>query len=62
VVARDVQQGDVEPADQVLEVVERQVAAADDEVGLDAGQAIAVETLIDLVGDREDADRGIRSA
>ena len=61
-VAGHVQQGDVEPADQVLEVVERQVAAAQDEVGPDAGQAIAVQTVIDLVGNREDAQCAIRPA
>ena len=54
-VAGHIQQWDVKPADQVLEVIERQVAAAQDQVGPDAGQAVTVETLIDLVGDREDA-------
>jgi hypothetical protein len=55
VVARHVEQRDVEAADQVLEIVEGQVAAAQDQVGPDLRQALAVETFIDLVGDGEDA-------
>ena len=54
-VAGHVQQRDVDPADQVLEVVERQVAAAEDQVGTKARQPVAVEPLIDLVRDGEDA-------
>lgn len=54
-VAGHVQQRDVDPADQVLEVIERQVAAAKDQVGTKARQPVAVEPLIDLVRDGEDA-------
>jgi hypothetical protein len=53
-VARDIQQGHVEPADQVLEVVEREVTAAEDEVGLEVPKPVAVQRLLDLVGDGED--------
>jgi hypothetical protein len=55
VVARHVEQGDVEPGDEVLEVVEGQVAAAEDQVGTQSVEPVAVERLVDLVGDREDA-------
>lgn len=54
-VARDVQQGHVEAADEVFEVVPGQVAAAEDEVRLQGRQPFAVESLFDLVGDGEDA-------
>jgi hypothetical protein len=55
VVARHVEHGNVEPAHQVLEVVEGQVAAADDDIGTDLGEPIAIERLVDLVGDGEDS-------
>jgi hypothetical protein len=56
VVARDVQHRHVEPADDVLEVVEGKVATAQNQVRLDRGQAVAEQRLIDLVGDGEDLD------
>jgi hypothetical protein len=62
VVARDVEQRDVEPADEILQIVEGQVAAAEDQVGPDLRQAVAVETLIDLVGNGEDARLSLRRA
>jgi hypothetical protein len=55
VIAGHVEKRNVEPADQVLEIVEGQVAAAQDQVGPDLRQAIAIEAFIDLVGDGEDA-------
>lgn len=54
-IAGHVEKRNVEPADQVLEIVEGQVAAAQDQVGPDLRQAIAIEAFIDLVGDGEDA-------
>jgi hypothetical protein len=57
VVAGDVEKGHVEAAHEVLEVVERQVTAAEDQVGVQAPQPVAVQRLLDLVGDREDARR-----
>jgi len=55
VVAGYVQKGDVETADQVLEIVEGQVAAGKDDVGPDRREPVAVERLVDLIADREDA-------
>lgn len=59
-VARHVEKGNVQPADEVLEVVERQVAAAQDQVRPDRRELVAVESLLDLVGDGEDAQLGLR--
>jgi len=61
VVAGNIEERHVEPADDVLEVVEGKIAAAQDEVRFDRGQAIAIQRLVDLVGDGEDA-RGSTSA
>jgi hypothetical protein len=62
-VARHVQQRHVEPAHEVFEVVERQVAAGDRQVGPQRGQAVGVQRLVDLVRDREDArQRFVRRA
>jgi hypothetical protein len=55
VVAGDVKQRDVEAADQILEVVERKVPAAEHDVRPHRGQLVAVEALFDLVRDGEDA-------
>lgn len=57
VVARDIQERNVQLADQVLEVVERQVAAGEYQVGLDRRQPVAVQAFVDFVGDGEDARR-----
>src|SRR5207249_3747819 len=55
VVAGHVHQRLVRPADQVLEVVEGQVAAGDDQVGPKLCEQVAVEGLLDLVRDGQDA-------
>jgi hypothetical protein len=55
VIAGDVKQRDVKAAHQVLEVVERQIATRDDEVRTYRGQPLAVQGLVDLVSDGEDA-------
>ena len=52
-VAWDVEERHVEPADQIFEVVEGQVAAAHNEVRLDGAQPVAIETFVDFVGDGE---------
>ena len=52
-----VEQGHVEPAEQVFEVVEGEVTAAEDQVGVEVSQPVAVQRLFDLVGDGEDARR-----
>jgi len=57
VVAGDIQKGHVGPADDVLEVVERQVSAAEHQVGVLCAELVAVEGFVDLVGDGEDARR-----
>ena len=54
-VAWDVEQRDVEPADEVFEVVERQIATPEHQVRIQPGQAVAIERFVDLVGDGEDA-------
>src|SRR5260370_1364931 len=55
VVARHVQQGHVEAADDVLEIVGGQVPAAEDDIGCEPDELVAVQALVDLVRDREDA-------
>ena len=60
VVARDIEERNVEPADQVLEVIERQVATTEYEVGLDGRQPIAIQAIVDFVRDGEDARRRAR--
>jgi hypothetical protein len=55
VVAGYVKQRDVEAADQVFEVVEWKIPAAEHDVRPDWRQLIAVEALLDLVRDGEDA-------
>jgi hypothetical protein len=60
VIAGHVEHRNVEAADQVLEVVERQVSASEDDVRPDRIQLVAVEALVDLVGDREDT-RGLHA-
>jgi hypothetical protein len=60
VVARHVEQGNVETADEIFEVVEGQVAASEHEIGSHVGQPVAVEAFVDLVRNREDA-RGLAS-
>ncbi|HEY1455869.1 MAG TPA: hypothetical protein VGG31_05190 [Candidatus Dormibacteraeota bacterium] len=54
-----IEEGHVKPADEVLEIVERQVAAGDREVGPQRGEPICVQRLVDLVRDREDASQGL---
>jgi len=54
VVAGDVEEGDVEPADDVLEVLEGQVAGRENQVGTEAPQLRAVERFVDLIGDCQD--------
>jgi len=53
VVAGNIKERHVERAHEVFEVVERQVAAAKNEVGARAAQPVTVQSLIDLVGDGE---------
>jgi hypothetical protein len=55
VVSGHVQDRNVEAADQVLEVVEGQVATRQDDVGPIGAEPISIKGLVDLVGDREDA-------
>jgi hypothetical protein len=57
VIARDVVKGDVEPRDEVLEVVERKVAATENQVDVQRRQPVSVERFVDLVGDGEDASQ-----
>jgi hypothetical protein len=59
VVAGNVQQRDVETADEVFKVIERQVPASEHQVRPQGGQLFAVETLLDLVGDGEDTQLGL---
>jgi hypothetical protein len=58
VVAGNVEHRHVEPADQVLEVVEGEVAAPQDELRPQGRQPVAVQRLVDLVGDGQDARCG----
>jgi len=58
VVAGDVEDRNVEAADEVLEIIERQVAATKNELRPDRIELVAVKALVDLVGNREDA-RGL---
>jgi hypothetical protein len=58
VVPRHVEQRHVEPADQVLEIVERKIAAAQHQVEVQAAQLVAIQRLVDLVGDGEDSRGG----
>src|SRR4029077_7131973 len=58
----DVDEGDIQPAHDVLEIVEGKVAGGDDEVGPEALELVAVESFLDLVGDRQDARHGDRLA
>jgi hypothetical protein len=55
VVPGHVQNRNVEAADQVLEVIEGKVATREDDVGPIGAEPISVKGLVDLVGDREDA-------
>jgi hypothetical protein len=55
VVARHVQQGHAGAGNQVLQVVERQVARGEDEVRVQLLERILVQRVIDLIGDRQDA-------
>jgi hypothetical protein len=54
-VPRHVQQRHIEAADQVLEVIEREVAARENDVRPIRAKPVSVKSLVDLVGDREDA-------
>jgi hypothetical protein len=54
VVARYVDERNIEAADDVLQVVERQVATGNHQVGAKAGKLVGVKRLIDLVRNRED--------
>jgi len=55
VVAGHVEQRHVEPANQVLEIVERKIATAQDKLDVQRPQLVAVQGLVDLVGDGEDS-------
>lgn len=57
VVARNVKQRDVEPADEIFEIVERQVAARDDDVWSHRRQAVAIKRFVHLIGDGQYAQR-----
>jgi hypothetical protein len=54
-VAGDIEKGDVRAGDQILEVVEWQVTARDDEVRLQLLEGVALESLGDLIRDCEHA-------
>jgi hypothetical protein len=62
VVAGHVEQRDVEAADEIFEVVEGQVAAAEHHVRPDLGQLVRVKAFLDLVRDGEDAQPSARRA
>lgn len=53
-VARHVDERNIEAADDILQVVERQVATGNHQVRAKAGELVGVERLIDLVRNRED--------
>jgi len=59
VVAVDGVQGDVEFADEIVEVIRGQVASAQDDVRRSSGaqRVVAVQARINLVGDGQDLER-----
>ena len=58
-VARDIQERNVEPADQIFEVIERQVAARKNDVRAERCELFAVQRFIDFIGDCEDSRQGL---
>ncbi len=54
-IAGDVEERHIHAAHEVFEVVERQVTTGQDQVWLEGREPVAVQRLIDLVGDGEDA-------
>jgi hypothetical protein len=60
VISGHVEKRNVQPADEILQVVEGEVAAADDDVRPDRREPVPVEAVFDLVADGEDAQLVVR--
>ena len=60
-ISRDVKKRYIDPADQVFEVVERQVATGEHDVRAEGCELFAVQRFIDLVGDCEYSRQGFRN-
>jgi len=61
VVARNIDERYVEPADHVLQIVEGKVAGGNHEVRSELDELVGVKPLVHLIGDRQDS-RHVRCA